>query len=476
VTGIQEMSGDLTKVKFIKNKIEKGEIVGPEIISSGRIIDGKPAIYNHSSAAGTPEEGREFVRKQKQNGADFIKVYSLLSKETYVAIADECRKLNIPFYGHIPDAVPLDVAVKAGHKSIEHFFGILEFCSSRNKHYHSVLSGEVEDTTLTGKNLWIKMLDFPVKTHDKKKVDSVINMLSESRTWVSPSNVMTRAYSHGADNIIVNDVRVDYMPDYLTNTWSKRKRSDLYYSTWKKYYNLSLSLMKPMLDGGVKFLAATDYANPYCFPGFSLHDELEIFVENGFSPQEALQTATINPAKFLDLENNFGTVDINKIANLVVLSENPIEDISNTRMITNVIVRGIPYSKDLLKYKLDSILMHNRLPKIRDTLMSIVQKEGIEIALDTYANLKINEVGKINFDKYQLDILGEALMEKKRYEEALKIFQKNIDEYPNYASGYESIGNAHLALKDTLKAKEFYEKALDKNIGSRILRKLERLN
>jgi len=475
VTGIQEMSGDLTKVKFIKNQIAKGEIVGPEIISSGRIIDGKPAIYNHASAAGTPEEGRNFVRKQKAAGADFIKVYSLLSRDTYLAIADECKQLKIPFYGHVPDVVPLDVAVKAGQKSIEHFFGILEFCSSRNQHYHSVFSGEVVDTTLTGKNLWIKMLDFPVKTHDEKKVDPLINMLSESATWVSPSNVMTRAYSHGGDEFIVNDARVDYMPDYLTKNWGKRKRSDLYYSTWKSYYSLSLSLMKPMLDGGVKFLAATDYANPYCFPGFSLHDELEIFVENGFTPQQALQTATINPAKFLGLENDIGTVDINKIANLVLLSKNPLNDISNTRKIDNVIVRGEPFSKDQLQNKLDSILIHNRLPKIREELMIVIEQKGIESALNEYENLKETKTDLYNFDKYQLDMLGEELMDQDRYMDALKIFQKNIDEFPNYASGYESVGDAYLSLKDTLRAEEFYKKALGKNIGSRILRKLEQL-
>ena len=424
VTGIQEMSGDLTKVKFIKNQISKGEIVGPEIISSGRIIDGKPATYNHASAAGTPEEGRNFVRQQKAAGADFIKVYSLLSKETYLAIADECKQLKIPFYGHVPDVVPLDVAVKAGQKCIEHFFGILEYCSSRNQHYHSVLSGEAVDTTLTGKNLWIKMLDFPVKTHDKKKVDTLIHMLSESGTWVSPSNVMTRAYSHGGEDFIVNDDRIDYMPDYLTKDWGKQKRSDLYYSTWKSYYSLSLSLMKPMLDGGVKFLAATDYANPYCFPGFSLHDELKIFVENGFSPLEALQTATINPAEFLGLENNFGTVDINKTANLVLLSKNPLDDISNSGKIDNVIVRGLPLSKDQLQNRLDSILIHNRLPKIREELMIVIEDIGIENALNQYEILKATKTDKYNFDRYQLDMLGEALMDQDRYTDALKYFKK----------------------------------------------------
>jgi hypothetical protein len=127
VTGIREMFGKLEEVNRIKSEIKTGVIDGPMIFSSGPIIDGKPPTWGTSDVAETPEQGREFVRKQKAEGADFIKVYFNLQKDVYLAIADEAKKLNLPLVGHLPNRVPLDEAVRAGHKSFEHFYNILEY-------------------------------------------------------------------------------------------------------------------------------------------------------------------------------------------------------------------------------------------------------------------------------------------------------------------------------------------------------------
>jgi imidazolonepropionase-like amidohydrolase len=116
-----------------------------------------------------------------------------------------------------------------------------------------------------------------------------------------------------------------------------------------------LELLSAMHDQGVKFLAGTDVANPYVFPGFSLHDELEYMVKAGFTPIEALQTATINPAIFLHKENELGTVEKGKLADLVLLDFNPLENISNTKKIFAVILDGKLFERRDLDKMLDEV-------------------------------------------------------------------------------------------------------------------------
>jgi len=114
-----------------------------------------------------------------------------------------------------------------------------------------------------------------------------------------------------------------------------------------------------MHTANVPLLAGTDTPNPYTYPGFSLHDELELLVSAGLSPMEALQTATIRAAEFLGVESRFGSVEVGKTANLVLLDANPLEDIHNTQKIRAVILRG----KFLDRAQLDELLAQQKVPR-----------------------------------------------------------------------------------------------------------------
>jgi imidazolonepropionase-like amidohydrolase len=120
----------------------------------------------------------------------------------------------------------------------------------------------------------------------------------------------------------------------------------------RKVFKRNLELVGAMHRAGVELLAGTGVLNPYCFPGFSLHDELELLVEAGLRPMAALQTATRNPARYLDRLKDSGTVEPGKIADLVLLEADPLKDIKNTRTIAGVIVGG----KMLTRGVLDKIL------------------------------------------------------------------------------------------------------------------------
>jgi hypothetical protein len=148
-------------------------------------------------------------------------------------------------------------------------------------------------------------MKFETDTYDKAKLSALIMLLAKSNSWLCPTFVATEGSINRSKTNYKAEDAIRYMPDYAIKGWQSKPDSSLipFRSKNQKiendWYNLILSLCRQMKDGGVKFLAGTDYPNPYFYPGFSLHDELKILVEKaGFTPLEALQTATLNPAVF----------------------------------------------------------------------------------------------------------------------------------------------------------------------------------
>ncbi|MEX0290730.1 MAG: amidohydrolase family protein [Flavobacteriaceae bacterium] len=464
VTGVREMFGDLRAIEKIRTEVKNGDVTGPMIYSGGPIVDGKPAMWPGSDEADSPEKGREIVRQQKQAGADFIKVYSFLEKDVYMAIADECKKQGLKFSGHIPIKVTLEEAMDAGHHSIEHFYGILEFMSSRKQHFYDHLKGVINDPEL---NSYPDQQGFLAKTFDAKKLDSVVGILKGKDVWISPTSTVNRSFANINNPEFRDDARLKYMPDYAISNWDPKDDFRLKHATpedfenERQWYKKTLSVFKPMLDGGVRFLAGTDYPNPYTFPGFGIHDELQIFVEEaGFSPLEALQTATINPAIYMQKESELGTVETGKLANLVVLDKNPLEDINNTRSVHAVLLYGQYLAGTDLKEDLEKIAAHNSLPKIKDVLFEVVEKDGIEQAVARYHNLKESQPAAYNFKVGQLNSLGYQLLGMDKKEEAIAIFKLNTEVFPEDGNAYDSLGDAYAANNDTENAINAYQQAV----------------
>lgn len=352
VTGIREMWGNPAEVKKIRDEISSGLIDGPMIVTAGTIIDGKPPTRDTMNVAETPEQGREIVRKQKKDGAEFIKVYFNLKKDVYLAIADEAKKLNLPLVGHLPNRVPLNEAIKAGHKSFEHFYNILEFYSDQKG------LSQIEETRegrFAGDAFYVR-LDYGYKTFDPAKSKDAIKLLKNKNVWICPTYTVHKGFMRDLDPSYTDEKRMAFMPEKTISWWTANKKKPLtelqkqHWNSDKLWYARILSESKKYKENGVKFLAGTDVANYFVYPGFSLHEELEIFVnEAGFSPLEALQTATINPAEFLDLDDQLGTIEEGKLANLVILDKNPLENISNTKTIDGIVLLGRYKSKSDLK-------------------------------------------------------------------------------------------------------------------------------
>ena len=332
VTGVRDMGSELEVVQGWRNDIAAGRLVGPRIYTSGPMLDGPKPRFPSSVAIATPEDGHRAVADLKRRGADFIKLQSLIPREAVFAIAEEARKQQIPFEGHVPDSVRAREMSEAGMKSFEHLIGIFEG------------SSPAEDDFLKGGKTEGKFL----ATYDATRAASLAAILAKNQTWQCPTLVWERGGNLVDVSDFSKDTRVKYVPAAWKNKTWKRFTDEITQgygtddlATRKKFISKELEVVGMLHKASVPFLAGTDTpAGVHIFPGYSLHKELQRFVAAGFTPVEALQTATINPARFFEIEDQAGTVEKERFADLVLLSANPLEDIANTQEIAAVIANG----------------------------------------------------------------------------------------------------------------------------------------
>ncbi|MCU1303963.1 MAG: amidohydrolase [Candidatus Sulfotelmatobacter sp.] len=337
ITGVRDMGGELDTLRQWRKEIAAGTLVGPRMIISGPMLDGPQPRFPSSIAISTPEDGRRAVDDLQRRGADFIKLQSLIPRDAVFAIADEARKQGIPFVGHVPDSVRASEASSAGQKSFEHLIGIFEG------------SSPLEDEFLKGPKTETKFLS----TYDPERASKLFSLLAKNHTWQCPTLVWERGGNLIDETDFAQDSRAKYVPAYWKEvTWKKfadqivhdYNADDL--ATRKHFVQKELEVVNAMHHAGVQFLAGTDTPpGVYIFPGFSLHEELQRFVAAGFTPMEALQTATLNPAQFLGVNDRLGTVEKGKLADLVLLEANPLDDIRNTQKISAVIANGRYFSR-----------------------------------------------------------------------------------------------------------------------------------
>jgi imidazolonepropionase-like amidohydrolase len=332
ITGVRDMGGELEVLQQWRKEISAGTLIGPRIVISGPMLDGPQPRFPSSIAIKTPEDGRRAVDDLAKRGADFIKLQSLIPRDAVFAIADEARKQSITFVGHVPDSVRASEMSNAGQKSFEHLIGIFEG------------SSPLEDEFIKGAKSESKFLS----TYDPQRAAALFALLAKNQTWQCPTLVWERGGNLIDQTDFAHDSRAKYAPAYWKDVTWKRFTDEIEHdfntddlATRKAFIAKELEVVNEMHRAGIPFLAGTD-APPgvYIFPGFSLHEELQRFVAAGFTPLEALQTATSNPAKFFGRENDLGTIENGKLADLVLLDASPLDDISNTQKIAAVIANG----------------------------------------------------------------------------------------------------------------------------------------
>ena len=333
VTGVRDMGGDLEVLKEWRAKIAAGQLLGPRMYIAGPMLDGPVPRFPSSAPVANATDGRKVVDDLKARGVDFIKIQSLIPRDGYFAAAEEARKVGLTFVGHVPDAVRASEASDAGQKSIEHFTGVFEGCST------------IEDQLVSGHP---RGPGPNIDTYDAARAKALIALMAKNRTWQVPTLVWERGQWLVDDIDKTHDPLTKYAPaSWKDRTWPMFVHDIMQYMDTdplpvrKRFFQMELEMTLAMFRAGVPFMAGTDTAaGVHVFPGFSLHEELALFVSAGLTPMQALQTATRNPAEFMGRLDDMGTVAKGKLADLVLLDANPLDDISNTRRIHAVVLAG----------------------------------------------------------------------------------------------------------------------------------------
>jgi imidazolonepropionase-like amidohydrolase len=332
VVGTRDMGADADFIFPLRERIQSGAVIGPDIVASGPMVDDAPEAFPYRLHVKTAEQAREAVRQLKKEGADFIKVHDHTPRDVFFAVADETKKVGMTFAGHVPISVTPEEAVDAGIHSIEHL--------ANDQLFDKCVKGD---------------------TYKYEDCAKFIDKLAAKGVWETP----TMAFFETIPDVFAGAplAHAEYASDALLETTRMNvEGSHLDAKTLnllREAGRQALQAVDDMHRHGNQFLAGCDAL----VPGFCLHDELEWLTKAKFTPLEALQTATINPARFLGREKTQGSVDAGKRADLVLLDADPLLDVRNVARIDSVILRGKLFKRP----EIDGIVARHRrlLPKVQ---------------------------------------------------------------------------------------------------------------
>ena len=370
VTSVRDTGGPIDLVVKMKDLSLMDPIYNPTVYIAGPLIDGTPNVYNNSSPSFPllSIENNDIIDIESnvlgivEREVDLLKAYEMLTENQFLAIMRIAKKSNLKVTGHIPLSMTLFSAIDSGLNGIEHLRNFaLSIASNSDELYKERLELLKNPDDLPGSDLRsqihskqrMKALD----SIDYNKFEEAANLLASKNVWQTPTLFLYRNSSLKTfkDPSFKNEL--NKLPNQIKQKWIKEisetdtiiDKNSLRYSKWLEEATGKLH------KKNVPFMAGTDTPIGYLIPGRSLHIELEVMVESGFSNLEAIKSATVNPAKFFGLENKEGRIKDGYKADLVILNSNPLDKIRNTQDISAVIKNGEFLSRE----SLDSLIYKN---------------------------------------------------------------------------------------------------------------------
>lgn len=360
ITTVRDTGGDLTPtVMEWKDQIAKGSLIGPTIFTSGPKIDGPNGTWAGSLEVENEDDIISALDSLESIPTDFVKLYdSRISGEDYLKTISEAENRNLISSGHMPFTVELHDAIGAGIDAIEHLYYIMKGCSSQE----AEITQQLIDKKI---GFWDAMPLLKSSYQDATAQKTFAN-LKENNVFVVPTLHIGKTLSYLDEVDHSRDVYLKYMGAGIIKTYQGRIDRALYASVEARQNRKELDtffgqLVKSLNDAGVGLLAGSDSGayNSYTYPGISLHYELEEMVAKGIPPLDALRTSAYNGAKFLKKDLDYGHISEGKIADLVMLDANPIEDIRNTRKIHAVVKGDVVLDNERLRNLLDEAVFEN---------------------------------------------------------------------------------------------------------------------
>ncbi len=321
--GITTIRGMLGHPKHLelRSKINSGEILGPHFYATGPSFNGQTVK--------TAERGAAMVREQKAAGYDYLKLHPGLTKETFPAITKTAQEVGIPFVGHVSFNVGVWRAIDAKYSSIDHLDGFVEAITPG-----SDTLAEPE-TGLFGS--WIGY------RADPSRIPKLVKALSDNKISVVPTQALAERWlSPLPAESFTNDPEMKYITPQVAKNWVDAKTTYMNNPKFAKEHAQKLIQIRRQLilacqKNGVQLLLGSDAPQIFNVPGFSIHNELKYMVDAGLTPYEALRTGTVNVAAYLNKPDS-GVIKTGNVSDLVLLSGNPLTNISQTRNIEGVMI------------------------------------------------------------------------------------------------------------------------------------------
>jgi hypothetical protein len=353
VTTTRQMSAS-AEAREWQRQIAAGSRFGPQWSIGSKIVDGSPSLWDGLDVDGSVHvsvadagQARAAVRQQHAEGAAFIKTYTRLTRESFLAVADESARVGLPFLGHVPDFVQLTEAGDRGMRTVEHLFEIWYDTSAEE----SRLRRGVTSVPITGGdyNGWFNRMQpyeyAAARTYDRRKAERVFGRVARNGTFVTPTLVLHET-NDMPERIDRHDPRFRYFSPDMIGYWDWALdslylpgRTPTQITQSQDLFQRRLRLTADLAAAGVPLMTGTDLGTTYLMPGFSLHDELALFVRAGLRPIQALAAATLHPARYLGRPDQ-GVIARGAVADLVLLDADPLHDIHNTTRINTVFLRG----------------------------------------------------------------------------------------------------------------------------------------
>lgn len=361
ITTVRECGGDMTpSVMNWSKQIAEGTLAGPRIFTSGPKIDGPKATWAGSLEVETPEQVTKALDSLQKIDVDFVKIYeSKISREAFLETITQAEKRGMKTSGHMPGAVKLKEAVDRGLDASEHLYYVFKACSAKE----DSITNAIIQSERTAKPIGLfAALPAIYDTYDAKTADRLFKYLGKNRFSIIPTLFISKTLGeikerdHSADNLLPY-IDSKIQATYAGRVNSAKRQSDEFTAFSKKYALKASSLIPQMHRKGINIMAGSDCGayNAYVYPGESLHEEVKLLVATGLTPAQALQSATINGAKFMGVNDFYGSLGKEKSSDLIVLDTNPLNNIQAIDQINMVLSNGRMYSRSELDKLLNSI-------------------------------------------------------------------------------------------------------------------------
>jgi imidazolonepropionase-like amidohydrolase len=351
VTGVREL-GPAPGAPALRDEIAAGRRAGPRVVV-GYPVDGETSVIDWVTEVRDEATARAAAREAKKSGADFVKVISFIGRDVYFAIAEESRRIGIPFAGHVPYSVTAAEAAEAGQATIEHLTGMLHGGSAREAELLAEFASIRRGASSLADWMGIWMFHQSRRLLDSQEPDRrarLFDLFAEHGTRQVPTLVLLRDWAHFDDLPHRDDPRHVRLPPSgffagIAAEVASAVSGDERAAT-RQRYSADLDLVRGMHEAGVRIVAGTDLA-PSLPPGAMLHDELRELVKAGLEPMDALGAATINAAEAAGLDR-VGRIQRGAVADLVLLNDDPLANIGSSERIEAVVANGRLLKRDAL--------------------------------------------------------------------------------------------------------------------------------